>query len=104
MQDKPASRRPLPAADEVAQIRAEMMVLQAAVADLAAELARRGGPAGETWLGGFCVLLLGYADAAGRGLGPGSVAPRTSAAVERMVTWAEGWFRSPPAAIPAPKP
>jgi hypothetical protein len=79
---------------EIAQLRAELLVAQVALADLAAEVARRDrNPDG--WLGLWVVRILGFADAAGRGCGQGSAAPRVTKAVERMAGWAESYLRCP---------
>lgn len=79
----------------VAELRAELMVTQAALAAAMAEIARRApDPSGS--MGDAVVRLLGFAGAAGAGLAnrPGVQPETVSASAERMAGWAEGLLAS----------
>ena len=74
-------------ATSVAELRAELLVSQAALAALMAEVARSGqDPAAQ--LGDSVVRLIGFADSAAKGLAlhPGVA----STAALRIAEWAEG--------------
>ena len=75
----------------VAELRAELLVTQAALAGLMAEVARSGQePAAQ--LGDSIVRLLGFADSAAKGLAlqPGMASTAPTAAALRIAEWAEG--------------
>lgn len=75
----------------VAELRAELLVSQAALAGLMAEVARSGqDPAAQ--LGDSVARLLGFADAAAKGLAlqPGLASTAPTAAALRIAEWAEG--------------
>lgn len=75
----------------VLELRAELLVTQAALAGALAELAR-GRPEPEAGLGDSVARLLGFADAAGKGLSgqPGVRPQAPTEAALRMAEWAEG--------------
>lgn len=86
-----AAPTPASTADEIAQLRAEVRVLGAIIANMAAHQASTAPLPGEH-LGAWTIRLLGFAEAATRGQRP-ALAARTSLAVERMVQWAENYLK-----------
>jgi hypothetical protein len=78
----------------VGELRADLLVLQAALASLAAEVALRAEEP-ETALGALNAKVLGFAEAAARGLPPGTGRPEAvTASAARFADWAEGFLRS----------
>lgn len=80
----------------VVELRAELMITQAALAAAMAEIARLG-PEPKPTLADAVSRLLGFADAAAAGLrGQPHVRPEApTAAALRMADWAEGLLFSP---------
>jgi hypothetical protein len=75
-------------------LRADLLVTQAALASLAAEVARRAEEP-EVSLGTLNAKVLGFAEAAARGLPPGAGRPTAvTSAASRFADWAEGFLRS----------
>jgi hypothetical protein len=81
-------------ARSVAELRAELLVTQAALAAIAADQARATAePAAN--LGDFSAKVLGFAEAAARGLAETQGrAESVTAAASRFVDWAEGFLRA----------
>jgi hypothetical protein len=78
----------------VGELRADLLVTQAALASVAADLARRAEEP-EDALGSLNAKVLGFAEAAARGLPPGAGRPEAvTAAAARFADWAEGFLRS----------
>jgi hypothetical protein len=78
----------------VGELRADLLVTQAALASLAAEVARRAEEP-EVSLGLLNAKVLGFAEAAARGLPPGAGRPMAvTASASRFADWAEGFLRS----------
>lgn len=77
--------------DSVIELRAELLVTQAALAAAMAELARVN-PEPSAHLGDAVARLLGFAEAAAVGLGhqPGLRAQAPTSAALRIADWAEG--------------
>lgn len=75
------------------EMRAELLVTQAALAVLMAEMARSGKDP-EALLGDSVVRLLGFAESAALGLAgqPGVLMTAPTAAALRIADWAEGIF------------
>ena len=81
-------------AHSVAELRAELPITQAALAAAVADLARMAPDPGAT-LADLNAKVLGFANAAGRGLPPGTGRPTAvTAAASRFVDWAEGFLRA----------
>lgn len=76
---------------ELEEARADIKVLQAALAILAAEGAG-AAPCTRGALGAFAVRVLGFAESAGKGMGRYGRPAEVSRAAERMVSWAENYL------------
>ncbi|GGG43832.1 hypothetical protein GCM10010964_34030 [Caldovatus sediminis] len=78
----------------VGELRADLLVTQAALASLAADVARVAAEP-EHALGSLNAKVLGFAEAAARGLPPGAGRPEAvTAAAARFADWAESFLRS----------
>lgn len=85
--------RPPSAAEEIAQLRAEIRVLQAVVANMAASQSTLF-PDPADHLAQWGMRAMGFAHGTSRECPPGHVSQRTSTAVVAMVGWAEGYLRA----------
>ncbi|MBW8269111.1 hypothetical protein [Caldovatus aquaticus] len=78
----------------VGELRADLLVTQAALASLAADVARVAAEPDHV-LGALNAKVLGFAEAAARGLPPGAGRPEAvTAAAARFADWAESFLRN----------
>lgn len=93
--EEPQATRLEELARNMAELRAELLVTQAALAAAMAELARLT-PEPSVAMGEATARALGFADAAARGLEGGPGRPHAvTRATERFVGWAEAFLRQP---------
>jgi predicted regulator of Ras-like GTPase activity (Roadblock/LC7/MglB family) len=78
------------------EVRADLIVTQAALATVMAEVARMS-PQPAALIGDMVTQLMGFAESAARGLGPDCVsrAPALTASAHRVASWAEALLGVP---------
>lgn len=91
--DEPQARLLRELAQSVAELRAELLVTQAALAMVSADLAR-ATPEPAAHLGDLAVKVLGFAEAAARGLGRSGEGINVTAGAARLTDWAEGFLHA----------